>query len=621
MPGVVGLITKKPRPDAEQELRRMLAAICHESSYETGTWIDEAAGIYIGWTARKNTLSSGMPVVNERGDLVLVFSGEEYTERETIENLKNRGHVFASSDSSYLVHFAEEDGNFPRGLNGRFHGVLVNRSELKATIFNDRYGIHRFYYHESKETFYFAAEAKAILSVRPELRTADPRGLGEFVSCGCTLENRTIFSGIHVLPPASAWITCQGSIASKDNYFQPKEWESQEPLRGDDYYQQLRSTFSRILPRYFGGEEKIGMSLTGGLDTRMIMAWQKEPAGAMPCYSFGGMFRECEDVRLARKVAEKCNQPFEVIPVDKKFLSRFSQYAERAIYLTDGCVYVNRASDLYANEIAAHIAQVRMTGNYGSEILRHLRAFKARKPTTNLFSSEFLGEVQRAQNTFAEQMKGHALSFIAFGQTPWHHHGLLALEETQLTLRSPYLDNDLVKTAFRAPDSSEFKADIFASGEDCVRLIGDGDARLLEIRTDRGFAGNSGAAAKALARQWLEFTFRAEYAYDYGMPQWVCGVDQRLSWLHLERLFLGRHKFNHYRLWYRDYLAEYVREMLLDERTLSRPYLNRAGVEAIVHGHLNGGRNYTTEIHQLLTLELIHRLYVDSFVNSSVSKG
>jgi asparagine synthase (glutamine-hydrolysing) len=52
--------------------------------------------------------------------------------------------------------------------------------------------------------------------------------------------------------------------------------------------------------------------------------------------------------------------------------------------------------------------------------------------------------------------------------------------------------------------------------------------------------------------------------------------------------------------------------MLLDSQTLARPYLDRDGVEAIVTGHLTGNRNYTTEIHQLLTLELIHRLFLDS---------
>jgi asparagine synthase (glutamine-hydrolysing) len=101
------------------------------------------------------------------------------------------------------------------------------------------------------------------------------------------------------------------------------------------------------------------------------------------------------------------------------------------------------------------------------------------------------------------------------------------------------------------------------------------------------------------------------------MPQWLARIDHLFSPFQLERLFLGRHKFSHFRVWYRDVLAEYVREMLLDPRTLSRPYLQRNSLEAIVRGHLQGGRNHTSEIHKVLTLELIHRLFLDSMVKTA----
>ena len=96
------------------------------------------------------------------------------------------------------------------------------------------------------------------------------------------------------------------------------------------------------------------------------------------------------------------------------------------------------------------------------------------------------------------------------------------------------------------------------------------------------------------------------------MPQWVAGIDHLFSPFRLERLFLGRHKFLHYRVWYRDRLSQYVRQMLLDPLTLSRPYLERKVVEKVVLGHLKGNRNYTTAIHKLLTLELLHRRFFDA---------
>jgi asparagine synthase (glutamine-hydrolysing) len=605
VPGIVGLISKMPHERAESQLQRMIDAMRHQSSYVTGTWTDQRSGVYVGWAARKNSFADGVPVCNERKDLVLVFSGEEYPEPGTARRLKERGHVLDAQGRSYLVHLAEEDTAFPAGLNGRFHGLLVSATLQTATLFNDRYGIDRLYYHESPEAFYFAAEAKAILEVCPELRTVDPRGLGEFVACGCVLENRTLFKGLHVLPPAAAWVFRQGAVERKGTYFQPREWEEQTVLDEESYYQEIREVFSRNLSRYFDGKEQIGMSLTGGLDTRMIMAWKKFPAGSLPCYSFGSMFRDGQDVIVARQVARACGQSHEVIRVGKEFLTRFPSYAERTVYLTDGCTGVNHSPDLYANEQVAAIAPVRMTGNYGGEMLRRVRAFKPVEPAPGLFHPELLGLVHAAKETYAAQLRGHPLSFAAFRQTPWHHYGLLALEQTQVSLRSPYLDNDFVRTLFRAP------ASVLTNSDVSLRLIADGDPTLRRIRTDRGLAGDQGRLPAALTRGLLQFTFKAEYAYDYGMPQWAARIDHLLSPFHLERLFLGRHKIYHFRVWYRDALSQYVRDMLLDSRTLSRPYLQRSALEAMVRNHLTGWGNYTSQIHKVMTLELIHRLFLD----------
>ena len=615
MPGIVGLISRMPREHAEQELLHMVEALRHEDFYVAGTWIDESLGVYVGWVARKGSFSDRMPLYNERRDISLVFSGEEFPEPGALQSLRERGHDFDGAGPSYLVHLYEEDASFPVGLNGRFHGLLVDRNQARALLFNDRYGMHRIYYHESRDAFYFAAEAKAILAVFPQLRNMNPRALGEFVACGAVLENRTLFEGIHVLPPASSWVFRNARLQERRAYFHRREWESQEKLEPEAYYQALCEAFSRNLPRYFSGDQPIGMSLTGGLDTRMIMAWQKCRPGDLPCYTFGSMFRDNHDVRVARRVAKVCNQSFQVLPAGQEFLTRFPHYAERAVYLTDGCVDVGRAPDLYLNEQARKIAPVRMTGNYGGEILRQFRAFKPQDPVPRLFSPELVGNVQRARETYARLIQGHPASFAAFKQCPWHHYGILALEQTQLTLRSPYVDNDLVRTVFRAPECA------LASDDVSLRLIDDGNPALTPIPTDRGVGGKRPRILRKAARALVELQFKAEYAYDMGMPQWVARLDHAFSLLHLERLFLGRHKVFHFRVWYRDSLAGYVQEMLLDPRSLSRPYLERKGLEAIVRGHLKGNCNFTTELHKVLTLELVHRLFLDNPNKSGVGRA
>lgn len=603
MPGIVGIISRLPRKLAEQQLHQMVETLRHESFYTSGTCIDECLGVYVGWTALKNSFSDGMPLTNERGDVSLIFSGEEYPELGTGARLRQQGHSFNLDDSSYLVHQYEDDPNFFVKLNGMFHGLVADRTRNTVRLFNDRYGMHRIYYYEGKDAFYFAAEAKAILKVRPELRTADPRGLGEFVACSCVLENRTIFKDIHILPGGSAWSFRNGAIAQKTTYFLPREWEDQDPLAPEPFYEELRDVFSRNLPRYFNGHQRVGMTLTGGLDTRVIMAWHKPAPQSLPCYTFGGMYRDCEDVRLARRVANLRQQTHEVLTVGNEFLSRFPHYAERSIYLTEGGVDVYRASDLHVSERARNLAPVKVVGTYGSEIVRHAVMFKPMPPPPDLFRRDFLSSVEEASTTYSGLRRQHPVTFAAFRQSPWYHSRILSLEQSQLSVRSPFLDNDFVRTVFRAPKNTH---------EDVrLRLIREGDPALASIRTDRGIGGDSGRLTLAAARSAMEFTFKAEYAYDYGMPQWIARIDHCLSPLHLERLFLGRHKLLHFRVWYRDSLSDYVRQMLLDSRTLTRPYIERKGVEAVVRGHLGGGQNHTTAIHKLLTLELLHRLFFD----------
>src|SRR5438132_1894868 len=533
MPGIVGLITRVPRKRAERQLRRMLETLRHEEFYVTGVWTDEALGVYVGWCARKDSFGAGMPLSNERGDVNLVVSGEEFPQAGTARGLKERGHQLEEAGASYLVHLYEEDPSFPAGLNGRFHGLLADRTRGTATLFNDRYGRHRIYYHESKDAFYFAAEAKAGVAVRPELRTADARSLCEFVACGCVLENRTMFRGIQVLPPAAAWAFRDGSIQKRESYFRPREWEEQTSLEPEAYYQELREVFTRNLPRYFNGPERIGMSLTGGLDTRVIMAWRKASRRSLPCYTFGGMFRDSQDVLVARQVAKICEQSHRVIPVGAEFLSRFPYYAERSVYLTDGCVDLSRSPDLYVSEKAREIAPVKIVGTYGSEVLTQVPTFKPANLVRGLFSPELLPHIRQAEATYAGLRREHPVTFAAFRQSPWWHYGVLALEQTQLAVRSPYLDNEFVRTVFRAPKSARANDDVR------LRLISEGSPALGRIRSDLGVGGSAGRLVAAASRSLLEFMYKAEYAYDYGMPQWLARIDRLFSPFPLELVFLG----------------------------------------------------------------------------------
>jgi asparagine synthase (glutamine-hydrolysing) len=266
---------------------------------------------------------------------------------------------------------------------------------------------------------------------------------------------------------------------------------------------------------------------------------------------------------------------------------------------------VSGAAELYVNRFAREIAPVRLTGNYGTEIVRSKVVFRPGAGFGNIFDPEFAKRILKAATTYSQERAGRIMSFIAFKQVPWHHYARLSLEQSQLTPRSPFLDNELVSLVYQAPPE-------VASGKELsLRLIHDGNPSLSRIPTDRGLTYPQGRVAGKIDAAFREFLAKVEYAYDYGMPDWLARSDRALGALHLERLFLGHQKFCHFRIWYRDYFAAYVKEILLDSRTLSRGYLNPRLVRERVEGHLDGKCNFTLGIQKILSMELMHRLLIE----------
>lgn len=606
MPGIAGIITSFSKTNNEADLDKMIMCMMHEPFYSSGTFINKNVGLWVGWVNHKGSFSDCMPIWNETKDICLIFSGEDFIDSDKIVHLKSKGHEFNSENASYLVHLYEEIGdNFIEKINGCFSGILVDLRKQNIMLFNDRYGLGRIYCHENADGFYFSSEAKSLLKALPELRQIDFTSLAEIFSCGCVLQNRTLFPHISLLPGGSKWIFTHIGDVIKDSYFNREQWEKQPLLTVDKYYEKLKDVFTRILPKYFRGERPLAMSLTGGIDGRMIMAWANSPPGSLPCYTFGGTYRDCTDVKIARRVTNKCGQTHNTLLIGNEFFFDFPVLAEKAVFVSDGTMDVSGSVELFANKMARSIAPVRLTGNYGSEILRGNVAFKPSVINKKLFKPDFLEHVRNASETYQNERQCHKISFIAFKQVPWHHYARLSIEQSQLTIRSPYLDNDLVALMYQAPHES------ILSKRPSLRLIADGNMDLAKIPTDRGILYQPIPLITQLRQMYAEFTSKVEYAYDYGMPQWLAAIDGMLTPLHLEKLILGRHKFYHFRVWYRDRLTDYLKDILLDSRTLSRPYINRKYLEKIILGHIKGWNNYTVEIHKILTAELIQRQLIE----------
>jgi asparagine synthase (glutamine-hydrolysing) len=610
MPGIAGIISKRLKGDEEEKLSIMLDSMLHESFYTHGTYLNNEKKVFIAYVSIENSFSDCMPIYNETRDLVMFLTGECYFDAAVVNDLSSR-HKFDPNNASFLIHLYEEQGeDFFQNLNGWYNGIILNLKNGRASLFNDRYGNKRIYYHEDDEVFIFSSEAKSLLKAFHSLRNVNPKSMGEYLVYDCVLENRTYFSDIFLLPQGSVWNFSDGRI-DKKKFFDPGSLENQPISEKGRFFEELMDTFVRILPRYFCGKS-IGMSLTGGLDTRMIMACRNPAPAELPCYTFGGKYRDILDVRIAPHVAKICNQKHTTLLIDDdKYLFEYPVHAERSIYISDGTQDVVMADTLYFNKLARQIAPVKITGKFGSQVLKGVFGFRDRSPFDKLIDSDFKKHLLQAKHISAEIKKGDKFSFLLFNELAWWWNGISAVESSQVTTRSPYLDNDLIKVLYKAPSRSldygiEFQ----------LAIIKKFNPKLMSIPTTGTYGGDRSKIISGIVKNFLKFLIIIDKLYIRErlpclMTHWVGKLDHLLSPLHADRFIMGFTDFRRYRVWYRDQLSRYLKEILLCGRTYNRPYWNRNYLRKIVNDHTNGRGTYLREIRKALQIELIHRVLIE----------
>ena len=251
------------------------------------------------------------------------------------------------------------------------------------------------------------------------------------------------------------------------------------------------------------------------------------------------------------------------------------------------------------NALARQISPVRLTGKFGSEILRRTRMLWAKPPLEDIFDPAFRPYVTDAASTLTAINDSNEVSFAAFADIPWYEYGRLAIEQSQLTFVTPYMDNDLVRLMYRGHNTIKEPDDI------PIQSIQKHRPELLKIMTDRGYQGK-GFAAWVSRQFYGKFLFKGDWFFNYMPPQYS-KVGVLLEKLHIHKLFLGRHFMTNYRTWFQHDLKDYVLEMLQNSDATIRDYIKGEFLNQIVRSLVSGEYCYLDEINKALTVELIDR--------------
>lgn len=595
MPGIVGIIGRGPPDKYQRLLRTMIGTMMHEPGYVSGAQVDPDLGVYAGWVAHEGSYAARQSMGSRDNDLSLAFAGECFPSAGDGEA--------ANKEVDVLASYGDRGAAFVANLNGLFSGILIDRKRHSALLFNDRYAAERLYSHERGGALFFASEAKALLAVIPEIRSLDECGVAQFLAYGSTHADRTLFRDVRLLPGGCAWRFERDRAPVKALYFQPREWEAQPVLEEQEFERQFVDVARAVLPVYTQARAPVGISITGGLDTRMIIACLPSTGPKPVCYTFAGLTGQTLDVRIGRRVAQVAGLTHHTLRVSPDFVTNFGSYVDRTVFITDGCAGALTAHEVFLTALGRALAPIRLTGNFGSEVLRSMSTLKPRDLAPGLIASAFgplMGDAR------VRDVESNPVTQAAFREVPLHLFGSLAAGRSQATFRTPYLDNALVRLAYRAPPAARNTPGA------ALRLIAAGNSALARIPTDRGQRLDGARLTTAVRRLFCEITFKLDYMDKEGLPGVLAPLAPVFGALSKTGL-LGLHKFLPYRSWFRNELADYVSDVLGSSRAQEQPYWNRRFLGTLARDHRRGSKNYLLEISSVLTLEAVERLLLSDW--------
>jgi asparagine synthase (glutamine-hydrolysing) len=310
MCGICGLVSldgaTSPDPAA---LAAMNDTLVHRGPDSDGSVIDGPCGLAMRRLSIIDLAGGDQPIGNEDGRIQVVQNGEIYNYRELMEDLRRRGHTFATHcDTEVLVHLYEERGPaFVEALRGMFAIAIWDARHGRLVLARDRFGIKPLYYRVAGGQLSFASELKALLRQPGFSREIDPEALEAFLAFNSIPAPLTIFTEARKLP-AGHTLVAEGGEVELRRYARPTPVPAEEVrTEGDEALaEELRGRLRDSVRAHLVSDVPVGVLLSGGIDSAALTALAAGESGyQVSTFSIGFEEQSFDELELARLVAKR----------------------------------------------------------------------------------------------------------------------------------------------------------------------------------------------------------------------------------------------------------------------------------------------------------------------------
>ncbi len=291
MSGVFGVIDSKDCMPLPSLIRHSGQVMTHHDRHQADTWVDDWGGAALGRIGIGIFNPEAQPLLSPDGSLAVFLSGEIYNQDELRRRLERQSYPCeAAGDLDLILHLYQLQGDaFVEALNGTFVLAVWDRKRQALLLANDRFGLYPTYYSHEQGVFCFAPEMKALLCKPGFERQLDSTAFAEYMRFQYLLGDKTFFKSVKLLPNASiARYSLQDDRLDIRSY-----WDfSQLPalpagIRFEEALEESTRLFRAGVTRQSQGSYRLGVLLSGGLNSRAILGMIPEERSTVDTFTYG----------------------------------------------------------------------------------------------------------------------------------------------------------------------------------------------------------------------------------------------------------------------------------------------------------------------------------------------
>jgi asparagine synthase (glutamine-hydrolysing) len=261
-----------------------------------------------------------------------------------------------------------------RDVFGRYVLLVHDAGRHTLTIRTDRYGSIPFFRCEARGRLYLARHLRALTASGAGSPRVHLAALADLLAFGRTLGTRTLLENVEAVESGLTTIDLDSGAERRERPWRPEALLGGDRVAFEDVEDLLVERFLEGIEACVGGAKQVALTLSGGMDTRCILAALLAGGHRVSAYHVSVPGSRAE--RYAGRIAELCGIPFHRCRIDAGFAPRYLELLAEMVRETEGMRLAPQVEMLWLRDEIPQEAVV-LHGAFGELAkLRELRDYR-----------------------------------------------------------------------------------------------------------------------------------------------------------------------------------------------------------------------------------------------------